>query len=1152
MKEHKKLYKAGKLWITATLFSLVGIALATTNVSADTVNQSNTDQQLSVTNNNTTNLANWAQTEYQDSDTISQLQNQVDNAQQKVNQAQQDVNTAQSNVDNQQNIVNADQSNLQSAQNAYQAAGGQQSTVKQSISLSSDWLNAVKSNLASSSDGIQDVDPNSTFGQELSNYGSSLLNQNSYISDPALQKISVNVNSNGALDDQTELEITRYTISLLNPLRSAIGVDQYQITQQSLDDSTNIASQYSAANWTLFNHGSHDFEVLFNNHQDGESLSDGYLSFNYGPLTLDDIHRGIYNSIIDMLFADGNSNWGHMTDLAGLRGDMNGIYLGVQVDKNGQVHFNGNTVKIPGAQYATQIDSAGNMRWYTAQADTSPRIPITAEESSDTEQLRQAVTDAQSQLDQDTDTLNNYKQTLADANTQLQQAQQELQQAQQDLANAQQPITGWETENGNKYYRDSNGNRVDGWQYIDNQWYYFNNQVLVTNQITYVPGNYAMQSGYYDFDANGHYAVNTLVMGDTNGNWYDFGNDGYALTGLQQWGSNWYYFDPNYAYALTGWQTIGSNRYYFDPTDKYAYTGLHSDIDQYTYYFDPTTAAAQTGFINVNGDLYDFGDDYTAQSGLQYHNDSTYYFSPNDYKAVSGIYSIGDQLFYFDPNSHIEMSNIWQEIDGHYYYFNPAAVNGLQNINGYVYYFQNHQRVENQTLTLDSENGIEGGTYSFDRNGIGILQLAQTGWETDNGDKYYRDSNGNLVSGWQNIDGNEYYFDPFTKIADTGLQTIDGNQYYFDISTCIEQTGWKKIDGATYYFTPVAAKGLTYINDQLYYFHPIFGTEETGWKKINEHWYFFDNYNANALTYWQKINDNWYYFDHNNANALTGWQKIDGSWYYFDLNNANALTDWQKINDNWYYFDHNNANALTGWQKIDGSWYYFDPTNANALNGLQKIGGTTYYFINNKMIANQTLVVPDSNGIKGGHYSFDKNGVGILLPDGWQKDKDGHWMYQKNSKYLTNWQKINGNWYFFDASAKALTGWQRINGNWYYFDLTNANALTDWQKINDNWYYFDHNNANALTGWRDLNGAWYYFDLNNANALTGWQRINGNWYYFNLSNAMAVNGLQKINGSIFYFWNNKMVVNQALTLPSSNGIKAGHYSFDESGHGILQ
>lgn len=153
------------------------------------------------------------QSEDQASNNIQDLQNQVNDAQSRVDQAQQNVNDAQDKVNQQQTVVDSAKNNLQAAQDNLQVAGGDQSTIQESISLSSDWVNAVRNQLSSNS-SIQNVDPNSSFGQELSNYGSSLMSQNQYISDPALQKITVSLTSDGVLDPSTELEVARYTISL--------------------------------------------------------------------------------------------------------------------------------------------------------------------------------------------------------------------------------------------------------------------------------------------------------------------------------------------------------------------------------------------------------------------------------------------------------------------------------------------------------------------------------------------------------------------------------------------------------------------------------------------------------------------------------------------------------------------------------------------------------------------------------------------------------------------------------------------------------------------------------------------------------------------------------------------------------------------------
>ncbi|MDM8265316.1 BspA family leucine-rich repeat surface protein [Limosilactobacillus vaginalis] len=118
----------------------------------------------------------------------------------------------------------------------------------------------------------------------------------------------------------------------------------------------------------------------------------------------------------------------------------------------------------------------------------------------------------------------------------------------------------------------------------------------------------------------------------------------------------------------------------------------------------------------------------------------------------------------------------------------------------------------------------------------------------------------------------------------------------------------------------------------------------------------------------------------------------------------------------------------------------------------------------------------------------------------------------------TGWQFVNGHWIGLQGSGNALTGWQTINGHWYYFDPQTAYALTNWQDINNHWYYFDPTNAWAQTGWfKSGAGYWYFFDYANAWADTGWQKINNSWYYFDNVNANALTGWQSINNHWYYF-----------------------------------
>ena len=71
-------------------------------------------------------------------------------------------------------------------------------------------------------------------------------------------------------------------------------------------------------------------------------------------------------------------------------------------------------------------------------------------------------------------------------------------------------------------------------------------------------------------------------------------------------------------------------------------------------------------------------------------------------------------------------------------------------------------------------------------------------WYQEDGNYYYFDSDGYMVTGLRSIDGNTYYFSPGGKMR-TGWQTINGSTYYFSSGGKM-LTGWKRIDGSNYYF----------------------------------------------------------------------------------------------------------------------------------------------------------------------------------------------------------------------------------------------------------------------------------------------------------------------------------------------------------------
>lgn len=410
------------------------------------------------------------------------------------------------------------------------------------------------------------------------------------------------------------------------------------------------------------------------------------------------------------------------------------------------------------------------------------------------------------------------------------------------------------------------------------------------------------------------------------------------------------------------------------------------------------------------------------------------------------------------------------------------------------------------------------------------------GWDWRNGNWYYYNQYGDIMTGWQLIKGSWYYMDLTSGIMATGLTTVNGQLY--DMSSGGQMlTGWQYTNGHWYYLAPsgAAESGWQLLRGSWYYLDPSSHQMYTGVHKINGRVYGFNN--SGAMLYgWQAINGNWYYFSGSGA-ANTGWQLIGNQWFYFDPTTAVMAAGLHNFNGRYYYLNdqHNGSYGAmrTGWQIINGHWYGFDNSGA-AWTGWRLINGRWYYF-NDQGRADTGLQM-----INGRHYYFDQSNAWALT--GWQK-LSNHWYYfdSANAWADTGWRFINGRWYYFNDQGQADTGLQTINGLRYYFDQDNAWALTGWQKLSNHWYYFDPANAWADIGWQFINGRWYYFN-DQGQALSGWQTINGHRYYFDPSNAWALTGWQTFNGHWYYFDQNN-----AWALTGWQTIGNHRYYFDANG-----
>ena len=374
-------------------------------------------------------------------------QKQLDDAQNAVNKAQGENNDTQNALTNAKNILSANQSALTQAQDA------QKDHVANAINLPAGYIDAWKEyvNTKGKDDWLLSQKRYPDLYNKLKSLDTQAYNNNfmNYHSDPVAAKTPVILNDNGTLSRDDIIKATQFAVSLLNPIREAIGVTPYKITNASIDVAQDVANEYRKDNWNTWNN-SHDGEALsrvaekWNTDLVGESWAgDGWFGghgHEYSNLTLDDLYYGVYNSILMLLFQDASQNYGHATDLLGVRAansdlTVAGDNLGVSFEYGkgmkawGQTNVGGfhfNSISDASSKNIQHLVKEG---YVVDAADPNSKVnqpgyrdEITIPGNTSQKQiadLQAKVSQAQAQVDQLTKTANAASQTLNDAKIKL-------------------------------------------------------------------------------------------------------------------------------------------------------------------------------------------------------------------------------------------------------------------------------------------------------------------------------------------------------------------------------------------------------------------------------------------------------------------------------------------------------------------------------------------------------------------------------------------------------------------------------------------------------------------------------------------------------------------------------------------------------------
>ena len=603
--------------------------------------------------------------------------------------------------------------------------------------------------------------------------------------------------------------------------------------------------------------------------------------------------------------------------------------------------------------------------------------------------------------------------------------------------NSETNVTGgqyYSDDQGNWYYKDANGKNLVGEQTIDGQNVYFrsNGQQVKGPLIGWKNRLFR----YYDVDT-GQLWTNRYL--EYQGNWYYLGENGYPLTGEQTINGQEVYFD------YKGVQIKGD------------FSGETYSYPHMTFYYDADSGARvrKEGLVNdKGGKTYYLNNDGSKFTGVREIDGNLFYFKIYDattpvyigslQKGISisleegknsprgNSYGYGNptkitRRYYFDPITGQAVKNRYvQENDGWYYYGADGNAirpqDGEVNIDGQIVYLYANGRQAKGELVLDNgvlryydpNSGarvsnttltINGMTYRFDENGVGMDAPNPNGYYSDdNGNWYYKNANGDNLTGAQIINGQKLFFRDNGQQVKGAYGDSYGDLYaFYDINSgnlvtnrYVEYMGnWfyvgkdgkpvkgaRNIDGQDVFFNyrGVQAKG-DFGRDGVYmpeyYYDKDNGRKVTkaGFVKDNRGLTYYLDEKGNKVLGLHEINGDLYYFRRGGAYKYTQlgdmWQDsinyIDGKIYYFGHDGRAIKNRFYQWGNYWYYF-YADGSAATGAVQINGQQLYFDKNHGRQVKGAFAPDGHYYDENSGELVTNQTRT------IKGVTYHFDENG----------------------------------------------------------------------------------------------------------------------------------------------------------------------------------
>ena len=300
----------------------------------------------------------------------------------------------------------------------------------------------------------------------------------------------------------------------------------------------------------------------------------------------------------------------------------------------------------------------------------------------------------------------------------------------------------------------------------------------------------------------------------------------------------------------------------------------------------------------------------------------------------------------------------------------------------------------------------------------GTWKHSSKGWWYDRGDGTYP------ADEFEEINGNTYYFNGSGYMV-TGWYAVSGNWYFFSSSGAMKKNAW---EGDYYLLNDGTMAKNQWVDNSRYYVGADgkwlrnYGVPR--WESNSKGWWYNDGYGNYPVSQFMTINGNTYYFN-SSGYMVTGWQAVNGAWYFFSSSGAmkkNAwegdyylLSDGQMARNQWvdnsrYYVGADGKwlryYGIPHWESNSKGWWYDDGYGNYPVSQFRNINGNTYYF------NSSGYMVTGWQAINGAWYFFSSSGA--MKKNAWEGD-----YYLRNDGTMATNSWIGH--YYVDGSGKCIS-----------------------------------------------------------------------------------------------------------------------------------